>query len=88
MFTVESIQCQIALNADHMQSLQIKVSQATPNPDATKPAVQWSVEELRTIEQFFEQRVASPPYRPCSLYGFCRMLKVPTQVIRNFIMVS
>lgn len=89
MFTVDSIQCRIALNTDHMQSLQIQVTQAPITTETTtKSPVQWSIDELRTIEEFFEQRVASPPYRPCSLYGFCRMLKVPPQVIRDFIQVS
>lgn len=88
MFTVESIQCRIALNTDHMQSLQIQVTQAPIGLEVpSKPPVHWSVPELRTIEEFFEQRVASPPYRPCSLYGFCRMLKAPSQVLRDFIQV-
>lgn len=88
-FTVECIQCHIALNTDHMQSLQIQVTQAPISKEVpVKTFVQWSVQELRTIEEFFEQRVASPPYRPCSLYGFCRMLKAPSQVLRDFIQVG
>lgn len=89
MFSVDSIQCRIALNTDHMQSLQIQVTQVPIGKDVpVKHSVQWNVDELRTIEEFFEQRVASPPYRPCSLYGFCRMLKAPSQVLRDFIQVG
>lgn len=39
------------------------------------------------IEQFFELRVVSPPYRPNSMCGFTRMLNVPPQVLKDFIQI-
>lgn len=50
-----------------------------------KPPPQWNQEELHVIEQFFETRVAAPPYRPNALSGFGRALSVPLQVLKDFI---
>lgn len=71
-----------------MQSLHIKVTQIPPNVQDCKPPFQWGIEELQIIEQFFELRVAAPPYRPTSLQGFTRMLNVPPQVLKDFIQVN
>lgn len=80
LFKVDSLQCQVFLNPTHMQSLHIKVS---PLPNDGKPSVQWSPEELLVIEQFFEFRVASPPYRPSALCGFGKTLNLPPVVLKD-----
>lgn len=64
-----------------MQSLHIKVS---PLNDG-KLSVQWSPEELQVIEQFFDFRVAAPPYRTSSLGGFGRTLNLPPLVLKDAI---
>lgn len=57
-------------------------------PSATPtPAAAWSPLDLQTLERFFEQRVVSPPYRPNTLFGFCRMLNVPALVLRDLLQI-
>lgn len=68
-----------------MQSLHIKVAPIPPSGMDGKPIYQWSPEELQLIEQFFELRVAAPPYRPNALSGFGRALNVPPQILKDFI---
>lgn len=90
LFKVEGLQCQVILNPSHMQALHLKVTQipmSMPMPDGKQP-YQWSVDDLQIIEQFFELRVAAPPYRPNSLCGFAKMLNVPPQVLKDFIQVT
>lgn len=89
LFKVESLQCQVYLNPTHMQSLHIKISQLPPigpSLDGKQP-FQFTPEDLQIIEQFFEMKVASPPYRPQALSGFGRMLNVPPQVLKDFIQI-
>lgn len=85
LFKVDSLQCQVFLNPTHMQSLHLKVSPLAPNPAEGKPPVQWNPDDLQIIEQFFELRVAAPPYRPNALCGFGRALNVPPQVLKDFV---
>lgn len=87
LFKVDGLQCQVYLNSTHMQSLHIKVTQIPSTLQDGKQPFQWSMEELQIIEQFFELRVAAPPYRPTSLQGFTRMLNVPHQVLKDFIQI-
>lgn len=57
-------------------------------PDAPTPPVHhWSALDLLTLERFFELRIASPPYRPNTLFGFCRMLNVPALVLRDLLQI-
>lgn len=84
LFKVESLQCQVFLNPAHMQSMHIKVSPIM-NANDGKPSVQWSPEELQVIEQFFEFRVAAPPFRPSSLCGFGRTLNLPPLVLKDVV---
>lgn len=63
-----------------MQSLHIKVS---PLPNDGKQTIQWSPEELQVIEQFFDFRVAAPPYRPSALCGFGKTLNLPPIVLKD-----
>ncbi|XP_026466667.1 mediator of RNA polymerase II transcription subunit 14 isoform X2 [Ctenocephalides felis] len=81
LFKVESLQCRVGLNQQHLQSLHIKVS---PLPDHKD---QWTQEELQIIEKFFESRAAVPPYKSNSLSGFGRMLNVPYSVLKDFVQV-
>lgn len=62
-------------------------STAATATKASTPAIghQWSTLDLLTLERFFELRVAAPPYRPNTLFGFCRMLNVPALVLRDLL---
>ncbi|KAI4496983.1 hypothetical protein M0802_007931 [Mischocyttarus mexicanus] len=80
-FKVESLQCRVGLNPQHLQSLHIKVQPLPEHKD------QWTSEELQIIEKFFDTRVAVPPYKPNTLSGFGRMLNVPFNVLKDFIQI-
>lgn len=72
-----------------MQSLHLKVSQmphSGPTPD-NKPPYQWTMDDLQTLELYFESRVAVPPYRINVITAFLKMLCLPPQVLRDFIQV-
>lgn len=84
LFKVDGFQCQVFLNPNHMQSLHLKINQMPQNPDVK----QWNQEDLQIIEQFFETRVAAPPYRPNALHAFCRMLNINVyRVLKDFVQI-
>ncbi|TMW50711.1 hypothetical protein DOY81_004211 [Sarcophaga bullata] len=86
-FKVDSLQCQVILNQVHMQSLHLKITQlSAPTPDGKQP-FQLSPDDLIVLEQFFDTRVAAPPYRPNSLQGFCKVLSCAPQVLKDFIQI-
>lgn len=102
VFRIDNLQFHVSLNTVHMQSLHLKVRQVevpakptatgttqTSSPPAgqTTPVHHWSALDLLTLERFFELRVASPPYRPNTLFGFCRMLNVPALVLRDLLQI-
>ncbi|RLU24369.1 hypothetical protein DMN91_002457 [Ooceraea biroi] len=80
-FKVESLQCRVGLNQQHMQSLHIKVQPVPEYKD------QWTIEELQIIEKFFDTRVAAPPYKHNTLSGFGRMLNVRFKVLKDFVQI-
>nr|XP_033322342.1 mediator of RNA polymerase II transcription subunit 14-like [Megalopta genalis] len=80
-FKVESLQCRVGLNPQHLQSLHIKVQPLPEHKD------QWTLEELQIIEKFFDTRAAAPPYKPNTLSGFGRMLNVPFNVLKDFVQI-
>ncbi|XP_072757172.1 mediator of RNA polymerase II transcription subunit 14 isoform X2 [Anoplolepis gracilipes] len=80
-FKVESLQCRVGLNPQYFQSLHIKVQ---PLPEYKD---QWSLEELQIIEKFFDTRVAAPPYKHNTLYGFGRMLNIRFKVLKDFVQI-
>lgn len=88
VFKVDGLQCQVFTNQQHMQSLHIKITQLppVPTPDNKQP-YQWSAEDLQILEQFFELRVATAPFRPNALSSFGRMLNCPPQVLKDFIQI-
>lgn len=77
----ETLQCRIGLNPQHLQSLHLKITPLPEHKDV------WSSEELQIIEKFFDTRAAAPPYKPNSMFGFCCMLNVPIDVLKNFIQI-
>lgn len=79
-FKSELFQFQVFLNPSHMQSLHIKII-----PLNEKLTMQWSQEEIQTLEQFFEVRGAAPPYRPLSLCGFVKALTLPPLLLKDAI---
>ncbi|XP_043274195.1 mediator of RNA polymerase II transcription subunit 14 isoform X2 [Venturia canescens] len=80
-FKVETLQCRVGLNPQHLQSLHIKVQPLPEHSD------QWTLEELQVIEKFFDTRAAAPPYKPNTLSGFGRMLNVPFNVLKDFVQI-
>ncbi|XP_066584073.1 mediator of RNA polymerase II transcription subunit 14 isoform X2 [Prorops nasuta] len=80
-FKVESLQCRVGLNPQHLQSLHIKVQPLPEHKD------QWTLEELQIIENFFDTRAAAPPYKPNTLSGFGKMLNVPFNVLKDFVQI-
>ncbi|XP_031837631.1 mediator complex subunit 14 [Nomia melanderi] len=80
-FKVESLQCRVGLNPQHLQSLHIKVQPLPEHKD------QWTLEELQIIEKFFDTRAAAPPYKPNTLSAFGRMLNVPFNVLKDFVQI-
>ncbi|XP_076298705.1 mediator complex subunit 14 [Lasioglossum baleicum] len=80
-FKVESLQCRVGLNPQHLQSLHIKVQPLPEHKD------QWTLEELQIIEKFFDTRAAAPPYKPNTLSAFGRMLNVPYNVLKDFVQI-
>uniref|UniRef100_A0A8D8N5P3 Mediator of RNA polymerase II transcription subunit 14 n=2 Tax=Culex pipiens TaxID=7175 RepID=A0A8D8N5P3_CULPI len=89
LFKADNLQYQVFLNPNHMQSLHMKVSQApqmAPTMDG-KPPYQWSPEDLQVLEQFFDQRVAAPPYRPAVVTSFTRMLNLSAQVMKDMMQI-
>lgn len=88
LFKVDGLQCQVVLNQIHMQSLHLKVTQIPPPPTVDgKPPFQLNPDDLIVIEQFFDTRVAIPPYRPNALNGFCRALNCAPQVLKDFVQI-
>lgn len=85
LFKVDGLQCQVMLNQLHMQSLHLKVTQLPPMPD--KPTFQLSPDDLLVIEQYFDTRVAAPPYRPNALHSICRLLNLPGHVVKDFVQI-
>jgi mediator of RNA polymerase II transcription subunit 14 len=69
-----------------MQSLHIKITPAIA-PQEMKPIQNWNHEDLQALETYFEQKVAAPPYRQASLYGFTKMFNVPQYVLRDLIQI-
>ncbi|KAF2885129.1 hypothetical protein ILUMI_21063 [Ignelater luminosus] len=77
----EALQCRIGLNTQHLQSLHLKITPLLEHKDV------WSPEELQIIEKFFDTRAAAPPYKPISMFGFCCMLNVPINVLKDFVQI-
>lgn len=87
LFRAEGLQCQVFSNPDHLQSLHIRITPAIPNPQDMKPQYQWNMEDLQMLEQFFEMKVAAPPYRQAAMQSFIRMFSVPPAVLKDLIQI-
>lgn len=80
-FKVETLQCRVGINPQHLQSLHIKITCLPEHKD------QWTLEELQIIEKFFDTRASAPPFKPNALCGFGRMLNVPYNVLKDFVQI-
>uniref|UniRef100_A0A146LY05 Mediator of RNA polymerase II transcription subunit 14 n=4 Tax=Lygus hesperus TaxID=30085 RepID=A0A146LY05_LYGHE len=80
-FKVDTLQCRVSLNPQHMESLHIKITPLPEHKDL------WTLEELQILENFFESKAAAPPYKPNALSGFCKTLNVPQNVLKDFIQI-
>lgn len=88
LFRVEGLQCQVFSNPEHLQTLHIRITPVMQNPqDIQKPPTQWIMEDLKALEQFFEQKVAAPPYRQVSLQSFIKLFSVPPPVLKDLIQI-
>ncbi|BES92650.1 U1 small nuclear ribonucleoprotein C [Nesidiocoris tenuis] len=80
-FKVDTLQCRVSLNPQHMESLHIKITPLPEHKDV------WTLDELQVLENFFETKAAAPPYKPNALSGFCKTLNVPQNVLKDFIQI-
>ena len=87
LFRAEGLQCQVYSNPDHLQSLQIRITPALPNPQDMKPSYQWNMDDLQMLEQFFELKVAAPPYRQSAVHSFIKLFSVPPPVLKDLIQI-
>lgn len=87
LFRAEGLQCQVYSNPDHLQSLQIRITPVLPNPQEMKPSYQWNMEDLQILEQFFELKVAAPPYRQASMHSFIKIFSVPPPVLKDLVQI-
>ncbi|XP_017469746.1 PREDICTED: mediator of RNA polymerase II transcription subunit 14 [Rhagoletis zephyria] len=88
LFKVDGLQFQVMLNQMHMESLHLKAQHlpTPPTPDGKQP-FQLSADDLLVLEQFFDLRVVSPPYRPNAMTAYCRVLSCPGQVLKDFVQI-
>ncbi|XP_049637644.1 mediator of RNA polymerase II transcription subunit 14-like [Suncus etruscus] len=75
MFKTDALKCRVALSPKTNQTLQLKV---TP-----ENAGQWKTDELQVLENFFETRVAGPPFKANTLIAFTKLLRAPTHILRD-----
>lgn len=91
LFRVDGLQCQVFSNPDHLQTLHIRITPVMPvmqgPQDIPKPQYQWNMEDLKILEQFFEHKVAAPPYRQVSLQSFIKIFSVPPPVLKDLIQI-
>nr|XP_018906970.1 PREDICTED: mediator of RNA polymerase II transcription subunit 14 isoform X1 [Bemisia tabaci] len=80
-FKVETLQCRVMLNSQHLQSLHIKISPTPEHPEL------WNADDLLILEKFFDTRAAAAPYKPNAILGFARMLNVSYNVLKDFISI-
>uniref|UniRef100_A0A1B6LA62 Mediator of RNA polymerase II transcription subunit 14 n=1 Tax=Graphocephala atropunctata TaxID=36148 RepID=A0A1B6LA62_9HEMI len=80
-FKVETLQCRVGLNTQHLQSLHIKITTAPEHKDS------WSMEEIQVLEKFFDMRVSAPPFKPNALCCFGRMLSVQFNLLKDFVQI-
>lgn len=85
MFKADCLQFSVFFNPNHMQSLQMKVTQV-PLGDGSQ-RFPWNPDDLQVLEQFFETRVAAPPYRYFQLCGFTCFFSVSTHVTKDFVQI-
>lgn len=87
LFRAEGLQCQVYSNPDHLQSLQIRITPALPTPQDMKPSYPWNMDDLQMLEQFFELKVAAPPYRQAAMHSFIKLFSVPPPVLKDLIQI-
>lgn len=80
-FKVETLQCRIALNNQHMQSLHIKMQPITEHKD------KWTGEEIQIFERFFDISAFSMSYKTSPLVCLCKMLSLPMNILKDFIQI-
>lgn len=91
LFRVEGLQCQVFSNPDHLQTLHIRITPTMPGPqEIPKPQYahfQWNMDDLKVLEQFFEQKITAPPYRQVTLQSFLALFKAPPAVLKDLIQI-
>ncbi|KAK3096722.1 hypothetical protein FSP39_002661 [Pinctada imbricata] len=79
LFKAETLQFRVSFNTSNFQSLHMNV---TPLPEHS--AI-WTTEVLNIVEQYFDQKVACPPYKVNALRAFLRILDTPPRVLKDCI---
>lgn len=75
-FKVETLQFHVTFS-NNLQSLHMNVQPVPEHRD------QWSVEVLNIIQQYFDSKVACPPYKVNALRAFCRILDTPIRILKD-----
>ncbi|XP_062570330.1 mediator of RNA polymerase II transcription subunit 14-like isoform X3 [Saccostrea cucullata] len=75
-FKVETLQFHVSFS-NNLQSLHMNVQSVPEHRD------QWSMEVLNIIQQYFDSKVACPPYKVNALRAFCRILETPIRILKD-----
>lgn len=77
-FRVETLVCKVTINQENsFQSLHLKIIPEDQN--------YWQPDLLQIIQKFFDNKVVTPPYRPNTIVGFCKLLQCPSDTLKNII---
>lgn len=79
LFRTDTLQFRLVLNTTVLPSLSLK---ATPTTDYVS---QWDNDDIKILENFFETKVASHPYKVNPAHAFCKLITAPFRVIRDCI---
>ena len=55
------------------------------SPSLTDYASQWDNDDIKILENFFENKVASQPYKVNPAHAFCKLITAPFRVLRDCI---
>ncbi|XP_060079924.1 mediator of RNA polymerase II transcription subunit 14-like [Ylistrum balloti] len=81
IFKVDTMQFRVSFNATTLQSLHMN---ATNLPDSRDP---FPTELINILERFFEVKVATHPYKVNALRAFCRLLPLPSRILKDCIQI-
>lgn len=78
-FKTEILQFRVSYNMNSFQSIHLNV-QSTPDLRE-----HWPAEVLEVVQQFFELKIACPPFKLNTVRAFCRLIGTPIRVLKDCI---